>query len=671
MVTLRFAQLGMLALLVAGCSGNQNSPQPSKDDTSNFTGTWEGVSTLTETVNGQTQTSTSQASQEVTATGYNQLRLPHFCNTTDPGPSAQVTTATAFQVASYSCTLLLDNGCILEVTIASGSGTLKGEELTILLSGGVHQSASTGCTEISATYTLRLVGTRVRDHPVPQLTTLNPTTTVAGGPGFTLTVSGADFDPSSSVAWNGALKPTQFLGTTTLSAQIDPGDIVSAQTIWVTVVTPGPGGGTSNALSFIVTGGPGSSVPTLLSLSPSQAQAGGAGFTLSATGADFVLGSTVLWNGTPRPTSYLSGTRLLAQISAADIATPGTASVAVSTPGAGMSTQLPFSVTDAGDAGYQVSVVNQQARDLIWDRWRGVIYLSVPSTGGSYGNTIATLDPVSATVSSSAFAGSEPGLLSISDDGVYLYAGIDGAAAVQRFVLPALTPDIKVSLGADPFFGPYVALDVQVAPGAPGTIAVSRGSSSVSPSSQGGVVIYDDASPRANSSSGFGYGLYDSLQWGADATVLYAANFESTGFDFYVLAIGAGGVTGVTDHGGVFASFYSRIHFDPGTGLIYGDDGRAVDPATALPAGVFRASGRVAPDSALNRAFFISMGDAYGSSDLTLSSFDLSRYTPVQSVLIRGVSGRPVRLIRWGTDGLAFNTDAGFVYLIRGTFVSG
>jgi hypothetical protein len=33
------------------------------------------------------------------------------------------------------------------------------------------------------------------------------------------------------------------------------------------------------------------------------------------------------------------------------------------------------------------------------------------------------------------------------------------------------------------------------------------------------------------------------------------------------------------------------------------------------------------------------------------------------------VTGNPERLIRWGWNGLAFNTDGGQIYLIGGNFV--
>jgi glucose/arabinose dehydrogenase len=76
-------------------------------------------------------------------------------------------------------------------------------------------------------------------------------------------------------------------------------------------------------------------VPTATALTPSAVIAGDPDFVLTVNGTGFVEGSTVRWNGANRATTFVSGTTLTAAISAADIATSGTASVAVFTPSPG------------------------------------------------------------------------------------------------------------------------------------------------------------------------------------------------------------------------------------------------------------------------------------------------------------------------------------------------
>ena len=88
-------------------------------------------------------------------------------------------------------------------------------------------------------------------------------------------------------------------------------------------------------------------IPLITSLSPASAQAGGSNFTLTVTGSDFVNGAQVRWNGAARTTTFVSDTQLRAQITAADIASQGSASITVlnPAPGGGLSNALAFSIT--------------------------------------------------------------------------------------------------------------------------------------------------------------------------------------------------------------------------------------------------------------------------------------------------------------------------------------
>ena len=85
--------------------------------------------------------------------------------------------------------------------------------------------------------------------------------------------------------------------------------------------------------------------PTLASISPTSADAGGPGFTLAVDGFNFVGSTVVLWNGVARPTTYLSETQLEADIPASDIASPGSALVRALTAGSPPSNALTFTVS--------------------------------------------------------------------------------------------------------------------------------------------------------------------------------------------------------------------------------------------------------------------------------------------------------------------------------------
>jgi len=161
----------------------------------------------------------------------------------------------------------------------------------------------------------------------PLISGLLPASTEAGGGAFTLNVSGENFGNASVVRWNGVNRPTTFNSPTQLAAAISAADIAASGTASVSVASPG---GISNAGTFIID--PRRVIPIIDSLLPVSAEAGGNAFTLTVHGDNFLGSSMVRWNNTNRPTTFVSSRQLTAAITAADIASTGTASVTVSNP---------------------------------------------------------------------------------------------------------------------------------------------------------------------------------------------------------------------------------------------------------------------------------------------------------------------------------------------------
>ena len=511
-------------------------------------------------------------------------------------------------------------------------------------------------------------------NPVPAIVSVSPTAIQTGTGSATLSITGNNFISASAITWNGTVRSTNYISSTLISTQLTLADLQSPVTVTVAVVNPAPGGGTSNLVTVTIQSP--NPQPTAYSMAPTSATAGDPAFTLRVNGSNFMASSTLNWNGSARPTTYVSPSVVTAQISANDIANSGPDAVTVTNPapGGGSTYPMTFNVGGIIGAGASLRSVHQMANRMAWDPIHHLVYLSIPSTAGANGNSIAVLDPTSASITTSQFAGSEPNLMAVSDDATMLYVSLDGSNNVKRFTLPSLTPDISIDLGADSFFGSFWAKDLQVAPGSSNTIAVSLGANrGGSPEALGGVAIFDGSTQRPTKSTAFGGtgNLYDSIQWGSTTSALYGANNESTGFDFYTLTVTASGVTMTHDYGSVFNSFWAKIHFDRGANLVYSDDGHIVDPSTGHPIGTFAAQGYMVPDSSVNRAFFLGQTQSqFGTRDFTLVSFDLSHFTPVGSITISGVSGNPIQMIRYGTNGLAFNTDGGRVYLINGAFIA-
>ena len=190
------------------------------------------------------------------------------------------------------------------------------------------------------------------NNPVPTITSLDPTSTTTGNGAFTLMVNGTNFVSTSKVRWNGTERTTTFVSATKLTAAITADDVKNGGTASVTVVNPTPGGGTSNAVNFAVN----NPTPAITSLDPPSTFNTLPAFNLMVNGTGFVPNSVVRWNGADRTTTFVSSSKLTAQISAADIATDGTAVVTVfnPTPNGGTSNAVNFVIEKL--TGYEADV---------------------------------------------------------------------------------------------------------------------------------------------------------------------------------------------------------------------------------------------------------------------------------------------------------------------------
>jgi hypothetical protein len=180
------------------------------------------------------------------------------------------------------------------------------------------------------------------NNPAPNVTSINPTTHIAGTGDFTLTVNGTSFISTSIVRLNGVDKATTFLSGSQLEALIPAADTATGGTLSVTVFTPAPGGGTSSPAISLTIDNPS---PTLTAISPNTVDAGTAAFTLNVDGTNFVPGSIVRFDGLDRGTTFVNSTQLTIQISTADIAAAGTHSITVFNPSPGGGASLAQTLT--------------------------------------------------------------------------------------------------------------------------------------------------------------------------------------------------------------------------------------------------------------------------------------------------------------------------------------
>ncbi|HPD57419.1 MAG TPA: S8 family serine peptidase [Smithellaceae bacterium] len=139
----------------------------------------------------------------------------------------------------------------------------------------------------------------------------------------------------------GTLAAAGTVNITFTATPYTTGSIVHTATASSAVPDPTPA---NNSWTYSITAE--NPVPIISGISPSNATAGGAAFTLTVNGSGFSGESVVQWNGKARATTFVSFSQLRADIPATDITSAGNRVVTVVNPmpGGGTSNEATFTV---------------------------------------------------------------------------------------------------------------------------------------------------------------------------------------------------------------------------------------------------------------------------------------------------------------------------------------
>ena len=207
----------------------------------------------------------------------------------------------------------------------------------------------------------------------PSISLLRPANVIAGAPGFTLVVEGADFASGvSTVYWNGVEQPTTFVDSGELQARISAAEIVVAGNAAITVRS-GSDGPVSEPATLTIAEAP----PSITSISPDSAVEGSGTLLLSIEGMNFAPGAAVLWTGAEGitdalSTRFVSSTSLEATAPATLLATPGSYPLAVSSGGLISAGEF-FVVESAAGSGLPVIAATVNGASFLGGASRGAI----------------------------------------------------------------------------------------------------------------------------------------------------------------------------------------------------------------------------------------------------------------------------------------------------------
>ena len=193
----------------------------------------------------------------------------HEVSVTNNGPASALATIVTY-IQSGTATIGLASGtpstgtCTGTSFVTCNLGTLaSGASPTVTFTGTpiatgtiIHTaSVSSAMTDPGPSVNSWVFNTTA-ENPVPAISSISPSSAIAGSAAFTLTVNGSNFVGDSTVQWGGAARTTTFVSFTRLTASISATDIATAGTPSVTVVNIAPGGGTSNSSTFTINAAP-------------------------------------------------------------------------------------------------------------------------------------------------------------------------------------------------------------------------------------------------------------------------------------------------------------------------------------------------------------------------------------------------------------------------------
>jgi len=414
----------------------------------------------------------------------------------------------------------------------------------------------------------------------------------------------------------------------------------------------------------------------LSTMTPDAATATSGEVQVTIKGYGFSPDSTACWNCNFLqfrflPTTYVSPTQLDVTIPLASVSSTEPLEVSVFDQGSNLfsSNALTFSVMPASGS-TQVTPVNLCGLAMAWDANSQLLYVATADYDGGYPNSVVAVNPSTGAVVKTQSVEADPAFLSDSANGEYLYVAYDSATNLTQLALPGLNLTVTAPL-ASATGGTWLPGDMKAAPQDPHTVAATLIMPGFEPEALGGVVVFDDGIPRPDSIPGWTGGqtvpaVYDTLAWSASDQLLTSApsSWDSMTGPLYLLQVDSSGVSYLGQGSSVFDAAGGYIQSDFGTNLIYSDGGSVADPTTGAQVGNYGASGLVAPDSSLNRVFFLGQTAAQAyTNNYTIESFDQKAFTPVSSITLNNLSGYPIGLARWGNSGLAVLTAGGLADL--------
>ena len=216
------------------------------------------------------------------------------------GPSSALV-GSAAQTLTINGNNFVSGATVTYNGVAHTATFVSSSQLTIQLSAGDQAAAGLFPVVVTNPDSQATSATNFTvNNPVPVIASLAPPSTFPCTPVPTLTINGTSFLSNSTVTFNGNSKAATFVNATQLTIPLTTSDIATPGSYDVVVTNPGPGGGASNVVAFVVNAPAG---PTL-----QGAGSLGAVLDVFAVNADGSNGATLCTSTTDGQTGAFSVT---------------------------------------------------------------------------------------------------------------------------------------------------------------------------------------------------------------------------------------------------------------------------------------------------------------------------------------------------------------------------
>lgn len=297
------------------------------------------------------------------------------------------------------------------------------------------------------------------------------------------------------------------------------------------------------------------------------------------------------------------------------------------------------------------------AGGLVFNPYDGLLYASI-SSGVSQGNSIAAIDPTTASVLRTVYVGPSPSLVAISDDGNALWVVVSGSSSIRRVDLTTFTVGTMIALTPG-----FTVSSLQVLAGTEDSIAVTSRGYELS------TIVYDNGTPRPHGSRNANPAATIAT---ASASLLLLAQTNTLNGMVGTLCVSPEGVflqgyTGKVTHSVAGAP----VLFG---GVIYNTDGTTFDARTAASLHTFG----VAPDDT-NTLVTADAKDVYYLTSLykggignvvAVTGFDRATYAETATDPLASNGGTNGSFTRWGRYGFAYVNGTKSIQIARSTIIA-